>query len=114
MQVAVESLVHVLEATVVEAVLDEAGILPGAVEQDARQRELRYAHQVLREGAASDAVGGSIAGHGSRQAGDIDARLDLTGEGLKLQSQPPLVVGVELQVAQQPLMLGGGILGEQP
>lgn len=52
-KVAVHLLVDQAEAAVVQAVLHEARVLPSAVEQNPRQRELRDPHEVLIPRSAS-------------------------------------------------------------
>ena len=112
LEVATHALVDLLEAAVVEAVLDEAGILPGTVEQDAGQSELGDPHQVLRERPARNPIGVSKARDRSGQSRNIDVWLDLAGECLKLQTQPLLMVGVEVEISQEPIVLGGCVLSK--
>jgi hypothetical protein len=82
-EIAIEALVDKLEAAVVEAVLDEARVLPRAVQQDPRQGELGYAHEVLRPRSARNAVGFLIRSDRRRQRRHIDARFDLARERLE-------------------------------
>lgn len=72
------------------------------------------AHQVLRPSAARHTVRYAIAGGRFRQRGFVDPRFDLAGQRLELEAQTAIVIGVEVDVGQQQLVLGRRIFGQQP
>lgn len=87
---AVEALVRPVEAAVIERLVDELDVLPRAVEQDPRQRQVRDAEQVGTPHPAGEPVACAPRRKRLGQRLQIDAGLEIDRKLAQLLEQPLL------------------------
>jgi len=80
----IQALVCVVEAAVVELLVDELDILPGTVEQDAREAEVRDPDQVLPPDALEEIAAALPTLKRRRESVDVRAGLEIERDLLQL------------------------------